>query len=148
MDERDIQVFIDGTIHYFNQSSDARATVGTPYLLEHGDKVASDLTGIIGISGERKGCVYFTAPSNLLENLLESLGEPDPNDDLLADMVGEVANTISGNARRYFGKEFMISVPIVVKGTPEKIHVPKSLRAVNIPISWKQHNANLVVSLE
>ena len=148
MDESQLQVFIDGTIHYFSQASDEPADVGTPYLISDDQTVADEYTGIIGISGKRRGTVYFTAGPGLLKVLLMSLGETDLSHEFLCDLVGEVANTISGNARRSFGSDFMISVPLVVKGQPERIHSPKNLRSFVIPINWRSHQAALVITVE
>jgi chemotaxis protein CheX len=148
MQERDLQVFIDGVIHYFKQISEESAVVGTPYLLDTKSKICYDYTGIIGISGRRKGCVYFTAPSIMLTHLLISIGEPDISAENYCDIVGEVANTISGNARQSFGREFMISVPIVIGGEPEQIKMPKDILSFVIPINWRQNDAALVISLE
>jgi chemotaxis protein CheX len=66
----------------------------------------------------------------------------------MCDLVGEVANTISGNARKDFGKDFMISVPQVVAGEPEKVAPPDNMRSFVIPINWRSHSAQLVVCLE
>ncbi|MEM7253851.1 MAG: chemotaxis protein CheX [Pseudomonadota bacterium] len=148
MDEADLQVFIDGTIHYFNQSSNQPATVGTPYLVDDNKAVADEYTGIIGVSGRRKGSVYFTAPKELLGQLLRQLGETNHDHSFMCDLVGEVANTISGNARREFGKEFMISVPVVVIGDLERIANPEHLRSFVIPIRWGGSEAFLVICLE
>lgn len=145
MSEEKIQIFIDGLVHYFNQTSDAEVKVGTPFLQNNHSPQAMDYTGIIGISGAYKGCVYFTAPSALLKHLTLSMGETDTSDENLIDMVGEVANTLSGNARRALGKDFMISVPMVVQGAPSAIHLPKELRSYVIPISWKSYQAAVVI---
>ena len=47
------------------------------------------------------GCVYFSAPRLLMCELLLQMQEPDTCEQNLLDAVGEVANTISGNARRH-----------------------------------------------
>jgi chemotaxis protein CheX len=73
--------------------------------------------------------------------------EPDSSEEILRDIVGEVANTISGNARRDFGKNFIISVPTVISNEPEKVTVPHGRQYV-IPINWRTHSAKLVVCLE
>ena len=148
MHETDLQVFIDGTMHYFKQASQEAAIVGMPYLLDTSVTICYDYTGIIGISGRRKGCVYFTAPGIMLTHLLTCLGEPEINSENHCDVVGEVANTISGNARQSFGREFMISVPVVLQGEPERIKLPKDIRSFVIPLSWRQNEAALVISLE
>ena len=148
MNENDLNVFIDGATNYFKQMSDRPAVVETPYLEENGAAVSHEFTGIIGISGKKKGCVYFTAPVSLLKHLLLTIGELDTSQDALSDLVGEVANTIAGNARSYFGSEFMISVPIVVQGKTEGIKLPTDSRAYVIPMTWRKHEAAIVVSLE
>ena len=113
--EHNIQIFIDGVVRYFHHTQDKTVKVGTPYLANNTVPQAMDYTGIIGISGPQKGCVYFTAPRILLKHLLLSLGETNTEEENVADLVGEVANTISGNARSEFGQDFMISVPVVVQ---------------------------------
>ncbi len=148
MHETDLRVFIDGTTHYFHQTAQEKAMVGTPYLLDTSHTICYDFTGIIGISGRRKGCVYFTAPTEMLNVLLARLGEDTFDNDFRCDIVGEVANTISGNARKEFGRDFMISVPIIVAGEPERIKLPHDIRSFVIPIDWCEHHAALVISLE
>lgn len=148
MSEETLQVFIDGAIRFFEHTNDKEVKVGTPYLVENNSPAAYDLTGIIGISGPYRGCVYFTAPRILLKHLLLSIGETDTRSENLFDLVGEVANTISGNARSTFGHEFMISVPIMLEGAPSHIHLPKNLRSYVIPIYWKAYHAAVVICLE
>ena len=148
MSEQALKVFIDGVVNYFQHTSDKEVKVGTPYIIDNQEPEAFDYTGIIGISGPYKGTVYFTAPKILLKHLLLSLGENDTSLENIMDLVGEVANTISGNARTQFGKAFMISVPIMMEGAPGKIHLPEHLRSYVIPIYWKAYSAAVVVCLE
>lgn len=148
MSEKTLQVFIDGVINYFRHTSDKDVKVGTPYLVENANPAAFDYTGIIGVSGPYRGTVYFSAPKLLLTHLLLSMGEKDTSVENIVDLVGEVANTISGNARTEFGQEFMISVPVVVEGAPGRIHLPKDLRSYVIPVYWKAYSAAVVVCLE
>lgn len=148
MSENTIQVFIDGVVRYFEHTSDKDVTVGTPYLIENNQPAAHDYTGIISITGPWRGCVYFTAPAILVKHLLMSIGEPDTTEENILDLVGEVANTISGNARREFGSDFVISVPIVIEGKPSGIHLPSNLRSYVIPITWKSYKAAVVVCLQ
>jgi chemotaxis protein CheX len=65
-------------------------------------------TGVIGISGEARGAVCFTANGVMLENILSFLNEAPIDRSIICDLVGEIANTLSGNARE-FGKDFLIS---------------------------------------
>ncbi|MFK7887185.1 MAG: chemotaxis protein CheX [Gammaproteobacteria bacterium] len=147
MNAQDLSVFIDGALHYFSQISGDAADVGTPYLMNTREPAARGYTGIIGVTGDKKGNVYFSASQLLVKHLLSSMGEDDMSHDNLCDAVGEVANTISGNARKFFGKEFMISAPVVVTGQSEKIAVPEEVRSYVVPITWRGHEAGLVISL-
>jgi len=147
MSEENIQVFIDAVTWYFKQTANTEVKVGAPYLESNDSPQAMDYTGIIGISGDYKGCVYFTAPKVLLKHLLISMGENLTSEEQMVDMIGEVANTLAGNARKKLGRDFMISVPVVVNGAPSSIHLPKDLRSYVIPITWKGYAAAVVTCL-
>ena len=106
-----------------------------------------EYTGVINISGKREGVVYFTAPKAMLTVLLMKMQENDFSHETMRDLVGEVANTISGNARRDFGRDFVISVPSVLSGEKPAIPQKPGQRSFIIPINWRSHSAKLVVSL-
>lgn len=146
--DKDIEVFIDGIKHYFNTTTERAIVVETPYLISAEELEVNDYSGIIGISGERKGFVLVTAPEEMLRYLVVVMGEKTATDDLVHDVVGEVANTISGNARRSFGPGFMISVPLIVKGQPERIGSAKDSKGYVIPARWEKFSFDLVVSFQ
>src|SRR6202035_1346372 len=98
--EAEIRTFIEGTTNYFETTAQQPATVGSPYLVTGGTRGADAYTAVIVISGSRKGIVYFSAQRGMLTVLLMRMQETDTSDDNIKDLVGEVANTISGNARR------------------------------------------------
>ena len=148
MEERELRAFVEIVNQYFERQTGRLPDLGTPYLGEPSALPIYDFTGVIGISGNRPGCVYFTAHRDLLRNLLLRVGEPDLSDDNLSDLVGEVANTISGNARRVFGPDFMISVPVVVAGSAKAIQVPRNVKAYILPLRWHKLEAALVASLQ
>jgi len=145
--ESEINVFVNGVLHYFNTTVQQTAECGTPHLAIGRHPDVSDYTGMIKISGKRTGMVFFTAPKGMLSVMLMRMQETDMSHDNLCDLVGEIANTLSGNARRDFGKSFVISVPTVVAHNPEKVTTPHA-RCYVIPINWRAHSAKLVVCLE
>jgi chemotaxis protein CheX len=147
MDEKDIQVLISGTVNFFSTLVDSTADVRAPYLVPESGVPLMDYTGVIDISGVRRGSIYFTAPSVLLRHILVKHGRTEVNDAIMADVVGEVANTISGNARRAFGHEFIISVPRMLQGRSGANTLRLGERAFIIPIAWRSYQAALVVSL-
>lgn len=144
----ELTTFVEGTTNYFATAASQPATVGSPYLVQQGKPAVQEFTGMISIAGKRRGVVYFTASRSMLSVLLMRMGETELTQDNMADLVGEVANTISGNARRDFGKDFMISVPTVVTGGAENVVTPENVRSFVIPINWRSHSAQLVVCLE
>ncbi len=146
MIEKRLRVFLDAIVHYFNHTTVKSVEVGTPYLIDSIDEVSSDYTGVISISGAFEGVCYFTAPNILLKHLVLSIGETDTSEQMLVDAVGEVANTLSGNARRDLGKDFIISVPRVIKGVPD-LNTDAAGRTYAIPIIWNSYKATLGVCL-
>jgi len=108
-----------------------------------------DYTGLIGISGPRKGGIYFTTGARLLGELTRViLGVSDAEEETLLDMVGELTNTIAGNVRKSFGGDFLISVPMLIKGKPDDILMRLTPPVFVIPLNWRREKAYLVVGLE
>lgn len=146
--EKDLGVFIDILINYFSHSFNEEPDVGIPYIKTDEEQIILEYSGIIGISGEKKGCVYVTTPKDLLADMLKEIGETEFTSEILTDMVGEIANTISGNARKIFGSNFMISVPVSISGKPESIKMPENTSTFVVPITWRNHKFYLVLCLE
>lgn len=147
MEARYVEVFLAGIHRYFAVGFQSSVSVGAAYLIGHQDSILYDYTGVIGISGSHVGNVYFSATHDLLMETLMAHGESQCDDPLLFDLVGEIANTIAGNAREHLGKDFMISTPFIMKGKPEKVGLQPEVRAFAIPLEWQQSKAVLVVSL-
>lgn len=148
MREEDLKIFVKGTEHFFKQVTKVAAEVSSPFIKESGDHVMNDFSAVIGISGKHRGCVYYTAPREMVGELMGHFGETDRSDDLLSDCVGEIANTISGNARQHLGPGFMISVPVVIQGKAEDVRFPKDAPAFVIPITWNGYRSSLILCLK
>ncbi|HET7202649.1 MAG TPA: chemotaxis protein CheX [Steroidobacteraceae bacterium] len=148
LEEQDIRAFVYGTTHYFEVAAQQAASVGSPFLVTQGRPEIHDYTGVIGVSGRRSGVVCFSAPRGMLTVLLMKMNESNVTHENLCDLVGEVANTISGNVRRDFGRDFAISAPTILTGNGARIDVPGGCRPVVIPINWRSHAAKLVVCLQ
>ncbi len=149
MNEKDLQVFISTTLGYFKDTAGQTAEMGVPFLKKPDEVVAQDMTGVIGISGTKKGAVYFTAPRAMLADMVKViLGSEEPDTDSLVDMVGEITNTIAGNAREAFGAGFMISIPVVVEGQPKNIRTPANVPVFVIPVKWREHKSYLVIGIQ
>jgi chemotaxis protein CheX len=148
MNETDLHFFIDSTVNYFEEVTNEKAESGIPYIKDD-EPVVLEYTGIIGISGKRKGSIYVTASEEMLKAIAKViLGLEDVGKEDIKDLIGEIANTISGNVRQAYGSDFMISVPVVVEGKAKDIKLPDNIQSFVIPITWQDHKTFLVVCLE
>ncbi|MDR2000897.1 MAG: chemotaxis protein CheX [Zoogloeaceae bacterium] len=147
--EQDIHVFVDAISHYFTQITREKAKIKGAFLAQ-GEKFPPtfDLTGIIKISGKFRGSVYFSAPRVMLSRLLLSMHESHLSDEQLLDAVGEIANTVAGNARKYFGENMGISVPKTMSTPPKWSELVVRARPYVIMINWKQYDASVVIDIE
>lgn len=148
MNENDLKAIIHTVTDYFSQITDIKAEMGLPFIKDK-QTGSYDFTGIIGISGARKGGVYLTTGKEMLKDFgTFILGDEELDDEALYDLVGEMTNTITGNLREHFGSAFNISVPIIMKGEIEDIHIRLSPPVFIIPIQWKSYSAYLAIGLE
>jgi chemotaxis protein CheX len=145
--ESEVGVFVGAVLQYFGTTVQQAAVCGTPHLALNAPPELSDYTGVIRVSGKRSGLVAFTAPKSMLSVMLMRMQETDMSHANLSDLVGEVANTLAGNARRDFGQQFQISVPEVVSGREGRLDYPAAGRPIVIPIEWRNYHARLIVCL-
>jgi len=147
MKSENLTVFVDGIANFFQTVTQTTANVGTPFLIQDINEYLHDFTGIIGITGNHKGSVFFTTTRRLAVHLLSDMGVMTTRDDKLLDLVGEVCNTVSGNARREFGDQFMLSTPVMIQGKSENVKAYDIASIYVIPIVWRDLNANLIINL-
>lgn len=145
----DIRIFSDAATAFFKSTTGAGATVRTAYLLP-GDDIAvwNDFQGLIELQGRYRGSVTFSAPRGLLSHVLLKMGEQDYSEASHRDIVGEIANQMSGYARRHFGEAMDITPPRVI--TPAQRPAQPGLQAAPfvIPMLWDRYEAHLVVRME
>ncbi|HTY93268.1 MAG TPA: chemotaxis protein CheX [Steroidobacteraceae bacterium] len=146
--EAEVGVFLDSVLNYFTTTVQQAAVCGTPFLAMDKTPELSDFTGTIKISGKYDGVVAFTAPKGMLCVMLMRMQETDMCQENICDLVGEIANTLSGNARRDFGHQFNISVPAVTIGRKNRLELPAGARPIVIPIAWRNYSSSLVVYLQ
>lgn len=149
MEDDDIQIFVTGVLRYFESlESDTGVVIEPPFIkVKDHAKPFQEYSGIIQISGRISGVVCFTATKTMLETILNFLNQDPTNPDAVCDLVGEIANTLSGNVREKFGREFMISVPMVAVGNYVESMFSTNTRNYVIPIIWRSEKAYLLVSL-
>jgi chemotaxis protein CheX len=146
LSEKDIEIFIEAVGSYFKQITQEAASVGVAYLAKNAFPM-NDYTGVIKVSADYEGALYFSAPSAMLRHLLTAMKETNQSDENLLDAVGEIANTISGNARKYFGENMVISTPEKIAHLPDNLSEQARPYAYVIIIKWKHYSASLIVDI-
>lgn len=134
-------VFLSSINAFFTQIDEAAVAIDTPYLNNNRTTIGYDYSGIIKISGPLTGYVYVSAPSNMLREIINIMGEPDNSLTMMKDLLGEMANTISGNARTEFGADFIISPPEITEGAPSLSYLPKERHSYITPFTWRGYQA-------
>lgn len=81
-------------------------------------KIKTDISGMIGLSGETEGTVTLGLSRPLALAIAQAfLGKEDVSENMVADTVGELVNIISGFAKKDMAdREVKISLPTVVVG--------------------------------
>lgn len=146
----DIRIFSDAAGAFFEHSTRRPARVRTAYLLESPEPVVwDDYQGVIQLIGRYRGSVGFSASRGLLTHVLLLMGERDYSESSHCDIVGEIANQMSGYARRHFGETMEISPPRVLKrkGPPDISARDDEGTPFVIPLSWDSYEAHLVVRM-
>lgn len=149
LNHEDIEVFSEAISAFFLNMTHESAVVRTAYLLDGSSApLWSDFNGVIDVSGGFRGSITFSAPHGMLSQVLQAIGEREHSVDRCLDVVGEIANMMSGRARRHFGEELAISPPsarlrMLPPAVPRATGVPFA-----IPLRWRAHEANLVVHLD
>ncbi len=148
MEENILKIFALSVTRYFDTVAEGGATLAPPYLGADGEALGLGFSAVIGITGAYRGNIYYTAPRRKLHALLPHLGETAADDRLCASLVGEIANTISGNAREHLGRGFMISTPFILEGSDIAVRTTKDIPCYILPITWQGHPSRVLVSLQ
>lgn len=113
--ESDLRLFIDSVRRYFEVTSKVTPEI-TSAFLGVGALEGHEYNGIVKFSGPLTGQVTVSLPMRAVRELLLIQHETRLTEANLLDAVGEIANTLAGNARRNLGRDLDISVPTAVRG--------------------------------
>lgn len=144
----DIEILAKTVTEYFEVSTGKLAQVRSAWLLEQTEPVIrDDYNGLIKVSGGYVGSICFSAPRKLLDYLLLAAGDSQYTEEKYLDIVGEIANTLSGRARKHFGETMEISTPTAFTANAPKVKPQAAGHPYAIPILFRSLEANLVVHL-
>lgn len=125
-----INPFLNATVRVLKSMASLEVIPGNPYIKKDSNAVG-DVSGIVGVTGDVEGSLSISFTAECIKQIVSNmLGEEvsDINDDV-KDTVGELANIISGDARRELsekGLNLQGSIPTVVAGSGHEIrHIGK-----------------------
>ena len=150
MDVAYVNPFIVSTIETFKTMLGLEIKPGQPKLK---DDAASpyDVSGIIGLSGEAQGSICMSYPKLMALKIVSKLLGTDikiigPE---VADGIGEIANIVAGNAKKYLTKfKLSISLPKVVLGNSHYLISLQDSPAIVVPFTSAMGNFAIEVSLK
>ncbi len=144
--EEELKMFVDSVRHYFKKTTANEPQI-TSAFLGTGDIAGFEFNGIVTFSGNYNGQVIVSMPGRLLRELLLLQHETDIGDSNLLDTVGEIANTLAGNARKTLGPDLQISVPVKLQGQTG-IRAKVREHPYVITLTWLHQPAIVCVDME
>lgn len=146
LSESDLRLFVDSIKNYLQVTTRQEPHI-TSAFLGTGDIQGFEFNGVVTFSGSYNGHVVVSMPARMLRELLLLQHETDMSDSNLLDAVGEVANTLAGNARKTLGSALSISVPLKMQGAPSiKTRVRK--HPFIVTLRWNSHEAMVCIDIE
>jgi chemotaxis protein CheX len=146
LNETDLKLFVDSIRNYLKITTRQEPQI-TSAFLGTGDIEGFEFNGIVTFSGSHNGQVVVSMPDKLVREILLLQHETDLRESNLLDAVGEIANTLAGNARKALGAELEISVPVKIQG----IHSLKGKVREHpyvITLRWNHYEAMVCVDMD
>ncbi len=147
-----INPFITATLNVLSTMANIDAKKGEIYIKQD-DKMAYDISGVIGIAGKMSGFVVISFPESLALKVVSGfLGEKKihMSRDVI-DAVGEFINMIAGGSKRVFaeqGYKYNIGLPNVITGKNHTINRPSNIMCVGVKFYVGDENFAIEVALK
>jgi chemotaxis protein CheX len=134
IDVKLVTPFLNSVRSVFSTMVGMQITVERPSL-KTDPNPAHDVSSIIGFSGQIVGSVTLSFETAVARKLVTAFAgsDMDPTSPDFADAVGELANMVSGAAKKDLGANANITVPSVVVGPGHLIAIHKDIPCVVIP---------------
>lgn len=135
MDVRFINPFVKSICNTFETMCGLKVSVGSP-ALKTSDKPLTDVSGVIGFSGDAAGSVVLHFSFDIASKIATAFSgeEITPEHPDFADAIGELANMVAGGAKAKFeGLNISISLPNVIVGKDHNVSASKSTPRIVVP---------------
>ena len=142
----ELKLFVESVRQYFRVLTRQDPQITSAFLATS-ELQGHDYNGIVTFSGAFNGHVIVSMPGQLLKELLVLQGENELSQANLLDAVGEVANTLGGNARKTLGPSLQISVPVRLHGSAG-IQARVRKHPYVITLRWNHQPAVVCIDME
>ena len=135
MDVRYVNPFVASICNTFETMCGTKVTVGKPEL-KTDDNPRSDVSSVIGFSGDAAGCVVLHFSFDVASKIATAFAgvEITPDHEDFSDAIGELANMVAGGAKSKFeGLNISISLPNVIIGENHNVSASKSAPRLVVP---------------
>jgi chemotaxis protein CheX len=144
MDVKYINPFINAAQTVFKTMLSLDAKMGKP-TLKNEKATSGDISGIMGLAGDRKGtvCISFNNKGALFVFKTLVGEEHDSIDPEVIDSIGEITNIISGQARKEFeqtGLNLKAAMPMVVVGKNVEVNFITKIPIISLPFYFSVNN--------
>lgn len=146
LNDTDLKLFIDSIRNYLKVTTRQEPQI-TSAFLGTGEIEGFEFNGLVTFSGSHNGHIVVSMPDKLVREILLLQHETDLGDSNLLDAVGEIANTLAGNARKALGSELQISVPVKTQGT-DAIQTRVRKHPYVITLRWNHYEAMVCVDMD
>ncbi len=146
MDVKYINPFIVATQTVFKTMLGVNVDMGKP-ILKSVNSTSGEITGIMGLVGDRKGTVAISLRNKgamfIFKTLIgDECSEITPE---VVDAIGELTNIISGQARKEFEKSginLKAAIPMVVVGKDLEMNFITKIPIISLPFYFTLDNGN------
>ncbi len=148
-----VNPFLEGTIDVFETMVGVQVNAGKPYLKKMYNLARGDISGIIGLTGDKKGTFSLSFSKRCILKVVSNVLDVQVNyiDIQVRDMVGELTNIIGGNGRGKLsekGYNLQASVPTTIVGEHHYIEHGAGVPCIVIPFTTVIGPFTAEVSLE
>jgi chemotaxis protein CheX len=137
-----INPFIESVYNLFSSMLGCSVTRGNLAVASPSGSTATEITGIIGLSGPARGTVALSFPLDTARAMVDRLLPPEGTDgeENVSDGVAELVNMVAGSAKAKFdtgdgSPVINLSLPTVIRGQGYGVESPKQSTWLDVPFA-------------
>ena len=151
MDVNLVNPFIEAALNVLGTMASTKANAGKPFLKEK-NAARGDVTGIVGMTGETEGTISISFTEKCILSIVSNMfgEEMKEMNDEIGDAVGEIANMVSGQARKQLseqGRSLKAAIPTVIMGKNHSLTHITNKPIIAIPFTSDNGNFTIEVCM-